>query len=221
MSDVSQLSIARTHMTNGQLRVGGGLQRASVLHAMGAVPRENFFDAACASLVYAETTLRYADGIRPTGTPYALGRLIDAAAIEPHHNVLIIGGYSGYSAAVVHCITPHVSTTEREAVLCQHAQQVLAGTVRVQQVANLTGGLPDYAPYDVIIIEGCVEQIPAALMAQLTPTGSLTTVLLQNNTPKLVSVYANAQHHVVPHVHGDLTLPALNDFNLPQGFSFA
>jgi protein-L-isoaspartate(D-aspartate) O-methyltransferase len=92
--------------------------------------------------------------------------------------VLVVGAGSGYGAALLAACGAQVTALEDDPDLIALARAALAGTGGIAMVSGpLADGWPAGAPYDVVFIEGAVEEIPPALAAQLRPgTGRLVAV---------------------------------------------
>ncbi len=75
------------------------------------------------------------------------------------------------------------------------------------------------APYDVILIDGGVETVPDAILAQLAEGGRLVTVV-QQGTQGRARLYVRAQGHVGDRPDFDASAPLLPGFRRPAGFVF-
>jgi protein-L-isoaspartate(D-aspartate) O-methyltransferase len=112
--------------------------------------------------------------------PMVLARLAQLAAVEPDDKVLDVGCATGYSTAVLAGLGRSVIGLEPEPELAEAAR----GALRHLGIANadvvegsLAGGHPDRGPYDVILLNGSVPEIPETLLAQLREGGRLAAVL--------------------------------------------
>jgi len=178
--DFSEL---RTKMVDGQLRTTD-VNDAAVLAAMGSVPREAFVDPARKNLAYIDGDTRLASttpGLAPRymmeASPF--GKLLQLAEIAPTDFVLDVGCGTGYSAAVLSQIASSVIALESDPSLAQRAAATLSGLGHDNVVViegSLAAGYTTEAPYDVIVLEGAVEQVPAALLDQLKEGGRLVAI---------------------------------------------
>jgi protein-L-isoaspartate(D-aspartate) O-methyltransferase len=174
----ARLATARINMVEGQIRPSKVTDPALVA-AFLAVPRESFVPAHLRGVAYVDEALKLDSG-RHLMEPAVLARLLQAAQPRAGERALIVGGGSGYSAAVLARLVEQVVLVEEAATLATQARAVLAATanVTVRQGA-LIDGAPDAAPFDLILIDGGVERIPASLDAQLGEGGRLVTVRLE------------------------------------------
>lgn len=173
-ADFTQL---RAKMVDGQLRTTD-VTSASVLEAMGSVPRELFVGEARKALAYLDDDLEIAPQ-RYLMEPSPLAKLLQLADIQPGDSVLDVGSGTGYSAAVVSRLAAKVTALESDAALVDAAAPLLAsvGAANVAFVkGTLSAGYAANGPYDVIVVEGAVGQMPQVLFDQLKEGGRLVVV---------------------------------------------
>jgi protein-L-isoaspartate(D-aspartate) O-methyltransferase len=167
----------RANMVASQLRTND-VSEARVRHAMGEVPRESFVPEAAAPLAYMEGCIPLKSG-RFLMDPRSFGKLLQLATILPDDVVLDLGCGMGYSSAVLSLIAGSVVALEEDAELAARAEVNLGklGVANVQVVRGaLPNGWPKAAPFDVIVMNGAIEEEPAALLKQLKNGGRLVTI---------------------------------------------
>ena len=100
--------------------------------------------------------------------PMVLARLLQAANLRDNERVLVVGSGTGYDAAVLAACGCRVTALEEDPALLAIARSVLpAEAPSVTLVTGpLAAGWPANGPYDLVLIEGAVPEIPAALAAQ-------------------------------------------------------
>lgn len=207
----------RRAMVASQLRTTG-VSDPGVVAAMGAVPRERFVPADRAALAYAETPIRLANG-RELGTPMVLGRMLTEARPEPDDKALVIGAATGYSAAVLAKLVANVVAVDDNAELLAGARVALVGTGVELVEAPLTEGHPAGAPYDIILIDGAVEFVPDALVAQLADDGRLVAAINDEGVSRIAVGRRGGGSFAMTAV-ADAAAPSLPGFQKPRGFSF-
>jgi protein-L-isoaspartate(D-aspartate) O-methyltransferase len=113
--------------------------------------------------------------------PMVIARLAQLAAVRPGDRALVVCAGTGFGAAVLARCGARVTALDSDESLLAIARPALAaclpaGAVRIEP-ASPTGGFPGGAPYDVILIEGEVPEVPTAIADQLAEGGRLVTVL--------------------------------------------
>ena len=152
-----------------------GIQSQAVLEVIRATPRHLFVDEALASRAYEDTALPIGHG-QTISQPYIVARMTELLIAKQPQKVLEVGTGSGYQAAVLAQLVPKVYTTERiEALATQARQRFRQLNLRNVRATRSDGtlGLPDFAPYDAIIVTAGGEVVPDALLQQLAPGGRL------------------------------------------------
>lgn len=146
-----------------------------VLRAMATVPRESFVPEQYKSEAYSDGPLPIGDG-QTISQPYIVALMTQSLGIGPRDRVLEIGTGSGYQLAVLLSITPHVYSVERMPSLAEKSRLCLE-SIGYGNVTIVTGdgtcGLPEYAPYDGIIVTSAAPSVPEPLKEQLSDGGRL------------------------------------------------
>ncbi len=179
----------RIKMVDNQLRTTDVTDKP-LLQAFLDVPREAFVPSARMPLAYIDDDVLVSTtqtGGRFLMQPSPFAKLLQLANIQPGDAVLDVGCATGYSAAVLSRIAGSVVGIESETDLAEQARSILPSlgieNVEVIQGALENGG-PSRAPYDVIIIEGSVDQVPGTLFEQLKDGGRLVVVEGSGNAGK-------------------------------------
>jgi protein-L-isoaspartate(D-aspartate) O-methyltransferase len=176
---VPDMADARRCMVDGQLRPNK-VTDARLLAAMGEIPRERFLPPSLAPRAYADQDVALPGG-RGLTSPMVLARLLQLLAIRDGDRVLVVGAGAGYAAAVAARCGGRVVALEQEPGLVAQARAAVAGLAPPEALRVVEGKLADghgsAAPYDAILIEGEVDEVPAAISGQLADGGRLATVL--------------------------------------------
>lgn len=174
----------RRAMVASQLRTTA-VNDARVVAAMSSVARERFVPAERAALAYVDTAVPVASG-RSLNTPMATGRLLTEAGVQPGDKILLVGTATGYTAALLAELAKTVVALEADVDLSRAARANLADIANVTLVEGaLAAGFAAQAPYDVILIDGAVEEVPTALVDQLADGGRLATGLVDGTVARL------------------------------------
>ena len=157
-----------------------GIRNEAVLDVIRNTPRHLFVDEALASRAYEDTALPI--GYNQTiSQPYVVAVMTDLIISNHPKKVLEIGTGSGYQAAVLAPLVEKVYTVERIEPLAKQARQRFRklGLRNVRaSYSDGTEGLADFAPYDAIITTAASEQIPQALLEQLSEHGGRLVIPL-------------------------------------------
>ena len=176
----------RIAMVASQLRTTGVFD-PRVIAAMSEVPRERFLPGVAPELAYRDQLVPLGRG-RDANLPMATGKLLTEAYLRATDRVLLIGAAGGYTAAVLSRIVAEVVAVESDAALAAHAREALAGVANVTVVeAPLPEGHPANAPYDLLLIDGAVEDLPSALWSQVAVGGRVATGLAVRGLTRLAS----------------------------------
>jgi protein-L-isoaspartate(D-aspartate) O-methyltransferase len=171
---MTDYALRRRTMVDTQVRPSD-VTKYPIIEAMLAVPREIFVPAGRREAAYIGENLPIARG-RVMLEPRTFAKMLDALDIRVDELALVVGTGLGYSAAVMARLAQAVVAVEEDETFAAEAEASLAeiGADNVAVVhAPLGAGAAQHGPYDVILVEGAVEELPAALMAQLKEGGRI------------------------------------------------
>jgi len=175
-----------------------GIRDARVLEAMTVVPRHRFVDPALVPQAYEDRPLAIGFG-QTISQPYMVARATELAAPRPTDRALEVGAGSGYQTAVLAELAAEVYAIEIVPALAARARQALAETgyrnVIVESFDG-SGGWPEHAPYDVIIVSAGAPRIPAMLVAELADGGRLVIPVGSPEEQELAVVRRQGDHYV-------------------------
>ena len=211
---------ARNLMVDGQVRPNK-VNDPRILDAMRRIPRERFVPPRLAPLAYSDADVPLGNG-RALVEPMVIARLVTLAAVRGGERVLVVGAGSGYGAALLAACGAQVTALEEDPALIALARAALAGVAEVTLVSGpLAGGWQAGAPYDVVFIEGAVEEIPAALAAQVrSPSGRLIAVRTVPGRPGQAVLGEPSAAGLVLQPAFDCTAPVLAAMRREPGFVF-
>lgn len=174
-----------------QLLEKEGIEDPDVLNAIGKVPRHEFVDEALASRAYDNTALPIGHG-QTISQPYIVARMTELLiGFDEMKSVLEVGTGSGYQTAVLAELGMTVYTVERLEPLYASTRQRLRsmGYQRVRcRLSDGSWGLPDYAPFEGIMVTAGGDEVPMPLKAQLCDGGRLVMPVGPSNNQKLVVI---------------------------------
>lgn len=177
---MSDYSARRMMMVDTQVRPSD-VTKFPIIEAMLAVPREAFVPAARREAAYVGQNVPLIPG-RVVLEPRTLAKMLDALDIQPTELVLDLGAGLGYSTAVIARMAEAVVAVEEDGTLAADATRALAAQGvdnAAVMAAALTAGAPKHGPYDVITVQGGVEQMPDAILAQLKDGGRIGAIFME------------------------------------------
>jgi protein-L-isoaspartate(D-aspartate) O-methyltransferase len=177
---MTDFATRRVMMVDTQVRPSD-VTKFPIIEAMLAVPREAFVPSARREAAYVGENLNIAPG-RVVLEPRTLAKLLDALDVQPGELVLDLGCGLGYSTAVIARLADAVVAVEEDETLAAEAQRTLSaeGVDNAAVVVGpLAAGDARHAPFDVITIQGGVEMVPDALLAQLKEGGRIGALFME------------------------------------------
>jgi protein-L-isoaspartate(D-aspartate) O-methyltransferase len=177
---MTDFSARRVVMVDSQVRPSD-VTKFPIIEAMLAIPREAYVPAATREAAYMGENLPFAPG-RVLLEPRTLAKMLDALDIQPTDVVLDLGCGLGYSTAVIARFADAVVAVEDDEAMAIEAQNMLAaqGVDNAAVIAGpLAAGAAKHGPYDVITVQGGVEMVPEALLAQLKDGGRIACIFME------------------------------------------
>lgn len=170
----------RTMMVDTQVRPSD-VTKFPIIDAMLDIPRELYVPAGKREAAYVGENVEIGPS-RVVLEPRTLAKMLDGLDIQPSEVALDIGCGLGYSTAVIARMADFVVAVEDDEARAEEAQQILSEQ-GVDNAAVLAGPLAEgavkSAPYDVIILQGAVEEVPEALLAQLKEGGRIAAIFAE------------------------------------------
>ncbi len=152
-----------------------------IIEALLTVPREIFVPPNSRELAYAEGNIPLGDN-RVLLDPRTLAKMLDALNLTGDELVLDIGGGFGYSSAVTAKNAQAVVLLEENAEWATEAPTLLAEVSAdnvVVQDGKLVDGAPEFGPYDVIILQGGIVELPDTIVGQLKAGGRIAAIFVE------------------------------------------
>lgn len=169
---------ARRAMVENQLRTNR-ITDPRVVDAIRQLPREQFLPDPLKGIAYVDEDIHIGSG-RYLLEPLALARLLEAAAVNTSDVVLDIGCNCGFGAAVLAMMADTVVALESDDQLAERASRVLE-ELAIHNAAVVQGplalGYERGGPYDAIIFEGAISDLPQTIVEQLAEGGRAVAVI--------------------------------------------
>lgn len=177
---MTDFAARRRMMVDTQVRPSD-VTKFPIIDAMLNVARETFVDDSQQETAYAGENIDLGNG-RVLLEPRTLAKMLDVLDISGDDLVMDVGCGYGYSAAVAARLAQAVVAVEEDETMAAEVQTLLseAGADNaVVHVGPLSEGAAEHGPYDVIIVQGGVGELPRALKDQLKNGGRIACILMQ------------------------------------------
>jgi protein-L-isoaspartate(D-aspartate) O-methyltransferase len=212
---------ARTHMIESQIRPNKVVDQR-LLDAFASIRRELFVPEHLRQVAYIDEALPLGGG-RYLMEPMVAARLLQAAAVERTDTALIVGGGTGYEAALTAALAKSVVVLEEDPGLARHARAALVEHA-IASVSIIEGpliqGYPPRAPYDVIVFGGAVADVPVEITSQLAEGGRLLAVVKSENGVGRATLTTRTGGLLARRVIFDAATPLLPGFLPKPAFVF-
>ena len=190
-----------------------GIKDERVLKAIGNVPRHLFMDSGFIDFAYQDKPFPIAAD-QTISQPFTVAFQTELLGVTPGSKILEVGTGSGYQAAVLIEMGAEVYSIERQKALYDKTRKFLPkiGYVARKLVfGDGYKGLPDFAPFDGIVVTAGAPYIPKDLMRQLKIGGKMV-IPVGNNTQKMTLLIRTGEKDFEKHEFGDfLFVPLLKE----------
>ncbi len=212
---------ARFNMIEQQIRPWDVLD-SKILELMTAIPREAFVPAGYEGLAYADTEIPLGQG-QVMLSPKVVGRMLQAANIDPLDIALEVGTGSGYLTALLAHGCRQVFSVDIDAKNSAQARKSLdsQGINNVTlEVADAARGWDQSAPYDVIIINGSLPVLPETFQKSLNRGGRLVTIVGDAPVMEAILITRTGDNEWSSESLFETCIPPLINASQPQRFTF-
>ena len=213
LSASCEFTCARLAMVETQLR-RRGVNDAAVLKAMSAVPRHEFVPPEFRSRAYEDAPLPIGGG-QTISQPYIVAAMTAALHLGGNERVLEVGTGSGYQAAILSVLSKEVFGIEYRSELATAAarrfEQLGFSNVHVHS-GDGTLGLPEWAPFDAILVAAAAPAAPAPLLAQLADNGTMVVPVGDVENQELQLIHKTGDTFRVTMLDGCRFVPLVGAF---------
>ena len=212
---------ARSNMVESQIRTNK-VTDPHLLDAFETTPRERFVPEPLRGIAYVDQDVALG-GERFVMEPMVLAKLLQAARPGPGDVALDLGCGSGYATAILSRLVATVVALEVDAALAAAANQTLDELEIDNAVVvegRLADGYPKQAPYNVILLNGAVSEVPLAIADQLAEGGRLVTVVSVGAGLGRATLMRRDSGVISSRILCDASVPVLPGFEAAPGFVF-
>ena len=213
MIDSTKHQGMRRHLVE-QLR-NKGITDEEVLSAIGSVPRHLFMDSGFESHAYQDKAFPIA-AEQTISQPYTVAFQSQLLQVQKGQSVLEIGTGSGYQTAVLILLGADVYSIERQHQLYRYSMRQLPKLgYRSKKLVFGDGykGLPEFAPFDRILVTAGAKEVPKALLNQLVIGGRMV-IPVGTETQEMILMVRTSAKEFEKQKHGTFRfVPMLTDKN--------
>jgi protein-L-isoaspartate(D-aspartate) O-methyltransferase len=217
---VLEYDAARQRMVDAQIRPVQ-INDPRIIAAMRELPRENCLPAALRPFAYADQSLEIGRG-RVLTEPRIIGRMVQIATPQAGQRVLVVGAGTGYLPALLARLDLQVVAVESDATLSAIGKAFCAVEAPgvIWRDGPLAEGDSRHAPFDLILIDGAVRDIPPALPGQLADHGRIVGVIWPEGGVASASIAEPTPQGLAVRPVFDVALPLLPELEPAPVFSF-
>lgn len=152
-----------------------GIKDERLLGAVRATPRAGFVPSSQVASAYRDVPVPIGQG-QVTTQPSLSALMIEGLGLKGGEHVLEVGTGLGFQTALLARLAADVVSIEMLPGIARQARVNLArqGVRNVElRVGDGSGGVPDRAPYDAVLVSAAYPEVPAPLVAQVRLRGRL------------------------------------------------
>lgn len=209
----------RTMMVDTQVRPSD-VTKFPIIDALLSVRREAFVPEDKRNVAYAGGDIGL-EGGRVILEPRTFAKILDVLDVQREDMVLDIGIGLGYSAAVFAHMADAVVAVEEDDDMARDAEEALrqeGADNAVVEVGPLAAGAAKHGPYDIICIEGAVEQVPDTILDQLKEGGRIAAIFSEGTLGEVRIGYKSGGR-VSWRMAFNAGAPVLNGFTAERSFA--
>jgi len=208
------------NMIEGQIKPIGGMQN-NILEAFDSIDRDDFIPQDLKHNSYIEKNL-FVKNDRFVLKANLIAKVISALNISNEENVLVIGSSTGYSSAIISKLAETVISIEEDKELLAFSEDAVRknGIDNIVFINNLmVEGCADQGPFNAIIIEGAIDEVPTKILGQLEDDGRLIAMLYDGGICNVIE-YQKKNDTFTNRFLFSCMAPKLKCFDRRKSFSF-
>lgn len=193
-----------------------GIKDENVLSAMNSVPRHLFIDSIFRDFAYEDRAFTI-DANQTLSHPSTVAEQTELLNLKANDKVLEIGTGSGYQTAILVSLKAKVFTVERQKKLFEFSKKKLK-EIGFEPLYQSFGdgflGLPNFAPFDKIIVTCGAEILPTELLKQLK-VGGIMVIPIGNQEEQILYRFTKVSDNEIEKENFGLYkfVPMLGDIN--------
>lgn len=208
------------NMVDGQVKPINGMNK-QLLSVFYLIDRNNFMPEAMKNLSYTEKNIVLKNN-RAIFKPDLVAKIALSIDLKNHENVLVIGSTTGYLCAILSHQAETVIVVEEDEYLLSLSENAIKknNINNVVFIKNeLTKGYSDQSPFNAIIIEGAIHEVPNNILKQLDQKGRLLAIVQEDDICSAKLFKKNGKSFSEQKLF-NCSLPVLDVFKKKNSFSF-
>ena len=208
------------NMIEGQIKPIGGMQK-NILQAFSSVNRDDFVPQNLKENCYSEKNL-FLKRDRFVLKANLIAKIISALNISNEENVLVIGSSTGYSSAIISRLAETVISIEEDQELLDFSEEAIKknGIDNIVFINNaMIEGCSEQGPFNAIIIEGSIDEVPSKILNQLEHNGRLIAMINDSGISNVIE-YQKKNNNFTERFLFNCSAPKLKSFDKRKSFSF-
>ncbi len=208
------------NMVEGQIKPIGGMQK-NILDAFTSINREDFVPQNLKGNSFSERNL-FLKRDRFILKANLIAKMISALNISNEENVLVIGSSTGYSSAIISRLAETVISIEEDKELLNFSEEAVKknGIDNVVFINNtMIEGCSEQGPFNAIIIEGAIDEVPSKILNQLEHNGRLVAMINDKGISNVIE-YQKKNNNFTERFLFNCSAPKLKSFDKRKSFSF-
>ena len=208
------------NMVDGQIKPINGMTER-IVTTFYALDRNNFMPLQLKNQSYMEMNLNIDEG-RVIPKPDLIAKIVLNINLKDNENVLILGSSTGYLAAILSYHAQTVIVVEENKKLLEASEK----SIKENNINNvvffnneIAKGCLEQSPFNAIIIEGAVEEVPKNIVDQLESGGRMIAIISDNGACT-AKMYKKRGQSISTSKLFNCSIPVLNSFKMKNSFSF-
>ena len=208
------------NMVDGQIKPINGMTER-IVTTFYALDRNNFMPLELKNQSYMEMNLNIEEG-RVIPKPDLIAKIVLNINLKDNENVLILGSSTGYLAAILSYHAQTVIVVEENKKLLEASEKsIKENNINIVVFFNneIAKGCLEQSPFNAIIIEGAVEEVPKNIVDQLESGGRMIAIISDNGACT-AKMYKKRGQSISTSKLFNCSIPVLNSFKMKNSFSF-
>ena len=208
------------NMVDGQIKPINGMTER-IVSTFYSLDRNNFMPLELKNQSYMEMNLNIDEG-RVIPKPDLIAKMVLNINLKDNENVLILGSSTGYLAAILSYHAQTVIVVEENKKLLEASEK----SIKENNINNvvffnneIAKGCLEQSPFNAIIIEGAVEEVPKNIVDQLESGGRMIAIISDNGACT-AKMYKKRGQSISTSKLFNCSIPVLNSFKMKNSFSF-